>query len=144
MTTFAQSILSDVLPTTFVEAAEAAVMTELVTAAIATIADAEEGNIIGVTLAGGGDGHTFVTAIDVSSDPIGPDAIEPTTARVGYYLASSEEELPQARAATVAVLLAEPPPGEGQTLVMLDEQLAGAAKGTRFMGLILANWETLG
>ncbi len=143
MTAFATSVLSDVLPTVFVEAAEASVMTARMTAAIAEIADAAEGNIIGIDLAGGGDGHTFVASIDVSSDPIGTGLLEAESTRIGCYLASSEEELPVARSAAVAVLLAETAPVEGETLVMIDEQLVGASKGTRFMGMIIAEWLVL-
>lgn len=127
----------------FVEAAEASVMSAGISAAQAQIVTTDQELIVGVTLSGGGDGHTFVAELIGSDTATGGTELD-ELARFGCYLAASQEELAVARAAALAVLAAESPPSQGQVLMIIDEQVAGAAKGTRFMGLIIAQWQSQG
>ncbi len=139
MTTFGSAPLSSIVATRFVEATEASEMQRLLAAELADIDANVDGNITGVNLAGAGDGYTFVTEIDVSNDPSGT-AYEAASMRLGCYSASSAEELARARVPVVAAMLAEAPPVQGQELDIVDEQIVGASKGTRFMGLIVGVW----
>lgn len=138
MTTYNNaSLLSDLISPSFVQAATAPEMQSLMTAALAAIADAGAGNVIGITLAGAGDGHTFVTDIQVSSES---SFYEASNLRVGCYLAGTAEELAVARTSVLAALLAETPPFGGAVLDLIDEMLVGSSKGTQFMGMIVAFW----
>jgi hypothetical protein len=125
---------------TIVQAAEADVLAAAVNAQLQALAD----EVMSLNLAGGGDGHTFAAEIVQSGnsvDPILPVDVEGENALVGCYLASNAETLEIARAKTVAAMIAStPPPGYMEPLVVVDEQVAGAAKGTRFMGLIVGVW----
>jgi len=138
MTTYnTTSLLSDLISPVFVQAATAPEMQALMTAALAAIALAAEGNVIGITLAGAGDGHTFVTEIEISSNSI---VYEADRLRVGCYLAGTGEDLAVARAPVLAALLTEAPPFQGAELNLLDEMVVGSAKGTQFMGMIVGLW----
>jgi hypothetical protein len=85
-----------------------------------------------IDLAGGGDGHTFVVTITAS--PVvsgGFGGFLPATITVACYLASEAEAIAAARAATFARFF-----GDGFSQ-LLDEDLEGASKGTRFMGIMV-------
>ena len=139
MTTYGTSLVSTLLTPVFVQAATAPELQALMTAALAQIASDDDGNVIGVNLAGAGDGHTFVAEINVSSDPLGT-GYEASGMRAGCYLAGTAEELAVARIPVLAAMAAETPPSEGDELTFLDEMVVGAAKGTQFMGMIIAQW----
>jgi hypothetical protein len=89
-----------------------------------------------ITLAGGGDGHTFVALIETgpSADINGGLAVGATAGvqptQVRCYLGSTGEDLAIAKAAA-----GFPAPVLGLGFLGLDEQVAGASKGTRFMGM---------
>ncbi len=136
MTTFGLAPLSSIIDTRFVEATEASVLQQLLTAELVDIGDVQ---ITTVNLSGAGDGYTFVTEINVSSNPIGR-AYESQLMLFGCYSASSAEELARARTAVVAAMLATTPPEQGDILELVDSQLVGASKGTRFMGLLIGVW----
>jgi len=139
MTTFGFAPLSSVIATRFIQASEAPVMQALAAEMLADLAANVNGNIIGATLAGAGDGYTFVTTVDVSNSPGGP-SYEASEARFAYYLAATAEELAVARIPVLAALRAETPPFQGAILNLIDDQLVGSSKGTHFMGLIVAVW----
>jgi hypothetical protein len=112
------------LITKVVQSAEAPDLQDKVTAAIAAIPATHA--VIGITLAGAGDGHTFTVTIEAGkiTDLIsgGFTAAPPT---VSCYLASDAEQL--------AIVEATATPTSG---IVSDVQVAGSSKGTRFMGLI--------
>lgn len=114
----------------FVESADPADLAARVNAALVDIFAAQPARAIAaLTLAGGGDGHTFTVLIQsaLATDVAG--GITTSTARVACYMASESEALDVARRAlTIAAFVA-------------DEQIAGAAKGTHFMGLVLLTGE---
>ncbi len=134
MTQYAVAELSDVT-NSFIQAAEP---DELASRLNAVLQDTLGGNVVlSLELAGGGDGHTFVVGVERSTTPgLGTPLDDDNL--IGCYLAASESELAVAKDACVAAMLALTPPVEGQTLEVVDDQLAGAAKGTRFMGMIVA------
>jgi hypothetical protein len=143
MTQYATVLLSDTV-TTFIQAAEADLMASKLNALLQSDLGTE---VISLTLAGAGDGHTFVTEVVTSGNPIttGPfSTFDGEDALIGCYLAASEETLAVARAATVTFMQAQPPPNPGDLLVLTDEQVAGSSKGTRFMGLIVGVWTPQG
>jgi hypothetical protein len=125
---------------TIVQAAEADLMEEGVSAQLRALSE----SVMSLTLSGGGDGHTFITEIVHSGDSVDdllPVEVEGDEAVIGCYLASNAADLKVARAKTVAAMNAVVPPmGSTAPLVVVDEQVAGAAKGTRFMGLIVGVW----
>ncbi len=138
MTTYNNaSLLSDLIAPSFVQAATAPEMQSLMTAALAAIATAGEGNVIGITLAGAGDGHTFVTNIQVSGNS---QFYEADSLRIGCYLAGTGEDLAVARAPVLAAMLAEAPPFQGAVQDLIDEMVVGSSKGTQFMGMIVTLW----
>jgi len=91
--------------------------------------------IAGLTLAGGGDGHTFIVTItyaeatDIFGNFLALGA-DPSPAAVRCYLGADAEALETARAAAGV-----PDPVNSVPYVLVDEQCQGAAKGTRFMGM---------
>jgi hypothetical protein len=87
-------------------------------------------------LAGGGDGHTFV--VSITAAPFvggGPGGLLPGEIRAACFLASEAEAIVLARAAAIAAMPAPP-------VTIIDELLAGASKGTRFMGLFITSLES--
>jgi hypothetical protein len=141
MTQYATSLLSDAT-STFVQAAEA----DLMASQLNTIFQQLENVVIALTLAGAGDGHTFVVNVVQSANPIteGPFDVLGEKTLIGCYLASTGETLAAARAAAVTNMQAQTPPDPGDDLVLTDEQVAGSSKGTRFMGLIVGVWTPQG
>lgn len=136
MTQYATALLSNVT-SSFVQAAEADLMASKLNALVQTGVP-----VLSLTLAGGGDGHTFVAEVAQSSSTlvVSPFGVVDEDALIGCYLASDEESLAVAREATVAFMQAQPPPNPNDSLSFFDEQVAGASKGTRFMGLIVGLW----
>jgi hypothetical protein len=121
------------LQTVFVESAQADDLEGRVNIALDAIFDASPARAVtAISLAGAGDGHTFTVAIDSAaiSDVTGGLAL-PGGASVSCYLASESEALTIARAMLKARLAADS--------IVVDEQLAGGAKGTRFMGLVVGS-----
>ena len=85
--------------------------------------------IASISLAGAGDGDTFVVEITHAAAASVNGGI--ITAALGAcYAAGDAESLAVARAAVDAEIGAPIP-------AIADEQLAGASKGTRFMGLVV-------
>jgi hypothetical protein len=108
--------------------------------AVIALVDSALFAITAITLSGAGDGHTFVALIEtapvanVNGDYLfGIDAGLQVT-KVRCYLAGSADELVPARLRAGA-----PDPvvvgNDTFTWSIVDEQLAGGAKGTRFMGM---------
>jgi hypothetical protein len=119
------------LETVFIESAQADDLEDRVNIALDAIFAASPARVVtAIALAGAGDGHTFTVAIDSAlvSDATGGLAL-PGGAAVSCYLASENEALTIARAVLKAGLAADS--------IVVDEQLAGGAKGTRFMGLVV-------
>jgi len=94
---------------------------ERVNAAIGALV---ERSVIGLDLAGAGDGYTFVVLIQHAASIA--SGSPPTSLTVRCYLAGEAEALMVARAATSVPTA---------PLKLVDEQCEGAAKGTRFMGM---------
>jgi hypothetical protein len=104
-----------------------------VNAALAKLATDLPGSILAtLTLAGAGDGHTFLVKIEAttSGPPIGI-VIPTVAARVFCYQAADALELQKAQAFAQAAALA------AGLLFINDEQISGASQGTRFMGMIV-------
>jgi hypothetical protein len=82
--------------------------------------------VVGLTLAGAGDGHTFTVTVEagLAQDATGGFLSPPA---VTCFLASEAE----------ALLLARQPAGPQVGGVFADTQVAGASKGTRFMGMVV-------
>jgi hypothetical protein len=108
--------------------------------------------IAALDLAGGGDGHTFVVQITFTTNLANtlyslvygtpPSTLldqggnPPQPFHAGAYLASEEEALAIAQQATYDRLRAlDPAPGKRFTV--FGNAFAGAAKGTRFMGVVI-------
>jgi len=107
----------------FVESAQADDLQARVNAVLADIFAASPVRVVtDITLAGAGDGHTFVVLIE-SALASAVNGGLPGPASVQCYLASENEALAIARGQ-------QPLSGP-----LADEQLVGSAKGTRFMGL---------
>lgn len=116
----------------------------LVNAALAKIAIEGAGPqgipyVTAMTLAGGGDGHTFIVNITAFKGPIGQvenGVLSAMVARVTCYMAATSEELLKAevvaRRRLFAVLT-------GPNATFLDSQLAGASQGTHFMGMLVGS-----
>lgn len=79
-----------------------------------------------ITLAGAGDGHTFVVLIESALGTEVNGGFLNCTTR--FYIAADAEELAVARSAVSAGIATNP---------LADEQLAGASKGTQFMGMVV-------
>jgi len=97
--------------------------------------------ITNITLAGGGDGHTFVVLIESAPPGAAQGGLPGSVfgfagAQVRCYLAGTGEDLEVAKAASglPAPIPAFPPNGP-IPYVLSDEQVAGSSKGTRFMGM---------
>lgn len=82
--------------------------------------------VVGLTLAGAGDGATFTVTVEagLAQDVVGGFTDPPV---VTCFLASEAG----------ALLLARQPAGPQVGGVFADTQLAGASKGTRFMGMVV-------
>jgi hypothetical protein len=119
----------------FIQSADAEDLQAKVNAAI----DATTGAIASISLAGAGDGHTFVVliesapSVDVEGGLPASSAVTP----VIFYEAGSGEELAVAKtAAGVPPPLTNPnPPPATLPYVLIGEELAGSSKGTVFMGM---------
>jgi len=99
--------------------------------AIAKLPDDQR--ISNITLAGGGDGHTFVALIDFAPEAdfeSGDAPLNPANTKVIAYMASNQAALPAARE---RALKATPDAG----MAVFNELLEGASQGTRFMGMII-------
>ena len=119
---------------TYVQSADPAdlqLRTQKAIDAIAKLPDDQR--ISNITLAGGGDGHTFVALIDFApkADFESGDApLNPANTKVIAYMASNQAALPGARE---RALKATPDAG----MAVFNELLEGASQGTRFMGMII-------
>lgn len=137
MTTFG-TVGGGVTPVTAaVEAADPETLQSLVNAALTNI-DGETSTIASITLSGGGDGHPFMVVIEsalsggVTGGLAGTIGGALGTA-VRCWLGSDPEALLVAKAAA-----GTPPPAGGIAAYQIqDEQVAGAAKGQRFMGMTI-------
>jgi hypothetical protein len=110
----------------FVESALPDDLENLVNIELANIFAASPARAVsGISLAGGGDGHTFVVEIESARATAVDGGITASGARVRCYMAAENEALAIARS---SIPISD---------VIVDEQVAGAAKGTRFMGIIL-------
>jgi hypothetical protein len=111
------------LLTRIVQSAEPNDLASRVNAAIAALPGGYV--VVGITLAGGGDGHTFTVTMEAgaAADVTGGFTAPPA---VACFLASEAEAMQIARAA------AGPTSGP-----FADTQVAGSSKGTRFMGLVV-------
>jgi hypothetical protein len=127
--------------TQIVQSADPIDLQNLVNAAIGTI-DNGLSAITSITLAGAGDGHTFVVLIEsallanVNGGIPGSNISPPLLfSQVRCYLASTAEELETAKTAAGAPAAFPVPPNPSIPYSVLDEQVAGSSKGTRFMGM---------
>lgn len=139
MTQFGIALLSDVNVATYDEGSTAPALQSLLDARLAQLDDLESGNVVAITLAGSGDGNAFSVGIDCSSEPIGT-SYEPGSMRLGFFQASSAEELLVAKIPVVERMLLEEPPVDDQVLQQVDDQLVGSAKGNQFMGMLVCVW----
>jgi len=135
MTTFGRIGIGGGAEAILVEAADASILQDQVNAALASLDDTRA--ITAMTLAGSGDGHTFVVILEhapvanVTGGLFGvDDGIQVTLVRC--WLAADEQEL--ARAKTLAGSPASGPVGP---YGIVDEQMAGGSKGQRFMGMTI-------
>lgn len=122
MTAFARAVL----PTTtvMVQSADPTDLQNKVNAAI--LAAPQSTVITDITLAGAGDGHTFVVLIEFASNAVGSPLFADAGTVVRCYLAGEAEALLAAKTAAGT---------PGVLFNLSDEQLAGSSKGTRFMGM---------
>ena len=128
-----------------IEAGIAAAVAEIV-ALNATITPTDQKyGIAAVDIAGGGDGHTFVVQITFTTNDANflygvvlgastPSFILPTV-HAGAYLASDKDALAIAQQVTYDRLRAFDT--QVQQFTVIANSFAGAAKGTRFMGLVV-------
>lgn len=98
--------------------------------------------VTSIELAGGGDGHTFVVLVEGANAADVVGGLTPSTAGIPVlsvvcYLGATAEDLLVARsAAAVPAPITNPaPPPSPLSYALIDEQLAGSSKGTRFMGM---------
>jgi len=112
------------LVTRIVQGAEPGDLQDRANAAIASLPAGYV--VVGLTLAGAGDGATFTVTVEagLAQDATGGFLSPPT---VTCFLASEAE----------ALLLARQPAGPQVGGVFADTQVAGASKGTRFMGMVV-------
>jgi hypothetical protein len=89
--------------------------------------------VVTATLAGAGDGHTFVFAVESAPAAEVEGGLDPATMHVRFYLFGDALAFPANRDAAMAILLSELPAGS----FIADSMQAGASKGTRFMGVIV-------
>ena len=82
--------------------------------------------IASITLAGAGDGHTFVVLIESALASAVNGGF--TNCATRFYIAADAGELAVARSAVSAGIASNP---------LADEQLTGASKGTQFMGMVI-------
>jgi hypothetical protein len=97
-------------------------------------------NIYDMDIAGGGDGHTFIVKLLLSTwDPPESQFIArwastgiagASTLQATFWLAGTEQELRIAASAALATF------ASGSEATEINVGMAGAAKGTRFMGFI--------
>lgn len=129
MTTFAVASLDTLITRVFVQSADPVDLQNRVNAALATLnADPNALLVIAMNLAGAGDGHTFVVEI-LATTPVNVASgtpFDPAAATVRCYMAADAFELAVQRGRVLPL-----------TTAIADEQLAGAAQGTRFMGMIV-------
>ena len=130
MTTFGNVAPSNTAAV-FVESASPDDLASRANAAIATIA-AQPNNrrITEINLAGAGDGYTFVIEIVSATLANVSGGLIPSTTQIGCYLAAQQDALTATRA------LAKASFNVGQ---LVDEQMAGASKGTRIMGALVVD-----
>jgi hypothetical protein len=114
----------------FVQSSDPTDLETLVNAQLAAIfAIGTAQAIAAISLAGAGDGDTFVVEI-THAPAVSVNGGIITAALCGCYIASDAQELAVARSALDAEIGSPIP-------AIADEQLAGASKGTRFMGLVV-------
>jgi hypothetical protein len=117
--------------TVFVKAADPGILQDLVNAEIGKVGGSSV--ITAITLAGSGDGHTFVAIIETApSASTTGGLVGGAGAAVTCYMGSSPEELARSKSAAGV-----PAPFSNVPYALVDEQLAGGAKGQVFMGLSL-------
>ncbi len=125
----------------FIESADPVDLQDKVNAAIGAL-DTETSVLTNITLAGAGDGHTFVVLVEVSDPSLTTSGLPAGTqlgtvpTQVRCDLGGSDEELVKARLGVGVpppVVAGEPPLTIPYALV--DEQVSGGAKGQRFMGM---------
>jgi hypothetical protein len=132
MTQFGQILNPAAAVVDFVQSADPADLEARANALIASIAAQQPLRLItNITLAGAGDGHTFVLLVEHVAQGTDPNfnltgGTFPAATTVRCYMASQQDALEAVRAAVSAA---------GQTIA--DEQLAGADQGTRFMGCLV-------
>jgi hypothetical protein len=117
-----------------VQSAEAEDLQSLVNAALLATA----GIVTSITLAGGGDGHTFVVQIESAPAPdvIGGVPTLSGATQVRCYLAGTGSDLALAKAsAGVPAPIPPDPPDPAIPFVLAGEEVAGSSKGTRLMGM---------
>ena len=139
MTQFAQLSGNASVRTQFVQGATAEDLESRINAAIAAVGITQL--ITNITLAGAGDGHTFVATVE-SADPgdisagglAGATSVPILAARC--FLAATAESLQIARSAVVPPAPVPNPPLPTVSYASIDTQIAGAAKGTRFMAFM--------
>ncbi len=119
----------------FIQSAEPQDLQARVNAAINAIT----GTIASISLAGAGDGHTFVVLIESApaTDVEGGLPGGSDSTQVIFYEAGSGEELAVAKeAAGVPAPFVNPsPPPDTVAYALRGEEIAGSSKGTRFMGM---------
>jgi hypothetical protein len=129
-----------------IEAGIAAAVAEIVALNTTITPPDEKYGIAAVDIAGGGDGHTFVVQITFTTNQANflygvvlgastPSFILPTV-HAGAYLASDKDSLAIAQQVTYDRMRAFDP-GQGKQFTVIANSFAGAAKGTRFMGLVV-------
>jgi len=107
---------------------ESAAPDDLASRANAAIAAIPAGNLISdITLAGGGDGHTFVVLIEYGPTADVDAGLDPATTSVKCYMAAQQQALAAVRSVLAMTLGG----------IVADEQMAGGSKGTHFMGLLV-------
>ena len=129
--------------TVFIESADPVDMQTRVAAELATRLNVNW-TLTHVDLAGGGDGHTFVCTLGFATAEVGSGGAPPANTNMFFDLASEASALAVARSTVdppIAVLFSAPTSADRVDVV--QTLMAGAAKGTRFMGCTLTIWSQL-
>ena len=151
MTQFAKWTDPTKTSTKILQASDAAALESLVNAYIASI-DGTKFVITAITLAGAGDGFTFVVLVETApvtgtfggsdlavgaSGGLVPGATGIQVTSVRCYLAATADALMKVKSSVVPPTIGPPSPipNPFALAVAVDQQVAGAAKGTRFMGM---------
>jgi hypothetical protein len=130
-----------------VQAADPVIMQAGVAAVLAELSGANW-VLTHIDLAGGGDGHTFVCTMEFADTVAVAGStglvVDPLTLGIFFYMAAQSEALVAARnAVRPAIAALFSPPISATQVDIVQTLVAGASKGTRFMGGLVCQIEVI-